>query len=793
MDEDDIFGAGLNDDPGEGLNDDPEAVAEESADEVTTTFFERFKKNFNEAVYGDEGPKEGETRGGMIAAAALSPIDTGKALAKAFAESPTFKNAMKKFGDFARAVYPPSYKTEPKETGPIANIKNQVKNMVAPLGNFLKGGLEFLGGAKLVALEVAVRGLAAAAQKLAQTLNEINDIDERLAVINSNLAAEMQGNTEALADNTLGFGMAMKALAELRVAGFDQTNTNLIDLVSRLQISGQDTGAAINLAQSLIGTGNMQEAAVDRLAQTMIESSKAFGTSMDSVVKAVGSLSENIQRLSLMGGAETTTGITAELTAMLGPENSQLVGRLIKDLTSTTTDLNMQASLGLESVGDRLSTGQITTTELIQEITNAAIKAENLVGNAAGEGRRVLAATYGGASQTVLDLITVQEKLAEASQKQLNGQDSLLQTLTALKTIVLDPFKDAVAGMLPAFKMLVGGISYALAGILNLVTRFLSPLINLVMGAIGVIGAIVGFVADIFGGIIESLYDILSHIPLIGGLFEDASGDTNATFSNMAKITELISGTSTTNVEAASTMQSAAQDFTTMRSLSFENNALVAQTLLSSTNRNEQVIERLATSQSESLKSVLPVVTDELGNRVSDGLTTSQRNFVDAIRMSSRTEEILKGLQSVQSAAETSQRVLQSASQEIAKVSSSSKDVTSEIVNGIVKSSTVTDNLVSNLNESQREMLKVATEEQRERELVRLEKQGLERNSSVQTEAAIRFIDAAARNTTEVTDRGVESALERVFGGGVKDIIDELRVVAQTMRDQRLVLENDDL
>ena len=691
MDEDDIFGAGLNDDPGEGLNEDPEEVAEDSADEVTTTFFERFKKNFNQAVYGDAGPKEGETRGGMVAAGILSPIDTGNALAKAFAESASFKNAMKKFEGFSDKIKGvlSNVTGGGTETGFRANIANQLKNMASGIGNALKAGLDFLGGARLVALEVAVRGLAAAAQKLVQTLNEINDIDERLAVINSNLAAEMQGNTQALADNTLGFGMAMKALTELRVAGFDQTNTNLIDLVSRLQISGQDTGAAINLAQSLIGTGNMQEAAVDRLAQTMIESSKAFGTSMDSVVKAVGSLSENIQRLSLMGGAETTTGITAELTAMLGPENAQLVGRVMKDLTSTTADLNMQASLGIERLGDRLATGQITTTEFLQGISNAATGAQNLVGSAAEEGRRVLAATYGGSSQTVLDLITLQQKIAENAQKQLNAQDTLLGTLTALKTIVLDPLKDVVSGMLPAFKLLVGGLSFAMAGILNLVVRALGPLINLVMSAVGIIGGIVGFVADIFGGIVEAIYDIISQIPLIGGLFKDASEENNATFGNIGKVFDAVVGTSNTNVQAASTMQQAARDFTTMRSMSFENNALVAQTLIASTNMNEQ--------------------------------------------------------------------------------------------------------LIMGLSDAQQQMLRVATEEQRQRELERIEKQGLERNSSVQTEAAIRFIDAAARNTSEVTDQGLESALERVFGGGVQDIVEELRVVAQTMRDKKLVLENDEL
>jgi len=687
---------------GTEVNDDSEAIAEESADQVTTTFFERFKKNFNEAVYGMEGPKEGETTGGKVAAGILSPIDTGKALAKAFVDSPGFKtlitNLSVPIGKLKEGLG--GLKTgfdkltgAGKETGIRANIRNQLSNILGPLAGGIKnavaGALDFLGGARLVGLEVAVRGLAAAAQKLVQTLNEINDIDERLAVINSNLAAEMQGNTQALADNTLGFGMAMKSLAELRIAGFDQTNTNLIDLVSRLQISGQDTGAAINLAQTLIGTGNMQEAAVDRLAQTMIESSKAFGTSMDSVVKAVGSLSENIQRLSLMGGAETTTQITAQLTSMLGPENAQMVGRVMKELTSISGDFQMQAILGLEGIGDSVATGNATVTDFIQAITTAAGNAESMVGGSAQESRRVLAATFGGSSQLVLDILSFTEKLKEASEKQLKQQDSLLTTLTAFKTIILDPFKDVVSGMLPAFKMLVGGLSYAIAGILNLVVRVFSPLINLVMYVGGAVLGLIGAAADVLGGIVEFVYDILSKIPLIGDLFKDADSDKIATFNNMTKIMELVTGTSDTNVEAASIMQGAAKNFATMKSMSFENNALVAQTLISSTNSNEQVLNALASIQKETLK--------------------------------------------------------------------------------------------------------IEQEKVRQKELERIEKVGLERNSSVQTEAAIRFLDTAARSTTEVTDQGLESALSRIFGEGVTNIVDELKIVSQTMRDKRLSVENKDI
>ena len=138
-DEEDNFGA--------GVNDNPEAIAEDTADEVTTTFFERFKKNFNEAVYGIEGPKEGETTGGKVAAGILSPIDTGKALAKAFVDSPGFKtlitNLSGPIGKLKEGLG--GLKTgfdkligAGKETGIRANIKNQLSNILGPLAGGIK-------------------------------------------------------------------------------------------------------------------------------------------------------------------------------------------------------------------------------------------------------------------------------------------------------------------------------------------------------------------------------------------------------------------------------------------------------------------------------------------------------------------------------------------------------------------------------------------------------------------------------------------------------------------------------
>ena len=378
----------------------------------------------------------------------------------------------------------------------------------ALMSNKLLGGaVNALGGPGKIAIEGAVRAIGAAVDKIGEQLNDFNDVNERLAVINSNLAETTAGNTDALVNNTMGFGLAAKALAELRIAGFEQTNSSLIELTTRMKISGQDQAAVISLGKSLIGIGGQQESSVDMLAEAIIDSSKTYGVTMGSIVEAVDGLSDNLKSLNVMGGGESATQITAKLAGIMDEELIPQVSFLMKELTSTTADLNVQAALGAERFGDMIATGQLTAANLpevlnnLQEISQRAVM---FVDQNDGS-RRQLAASFGGQNELVMTLAAIAPALKEATTAPRAQGDKLMNTLTVFNEIVLSDFKNAVAGLLPSFMVLLKGLSSTVGGFLSAITRIIGPIGSLIVSIVGKVLQAVGLVFQGIAAIFEFL------------------------------------------------------------------------------------------------------------------------------------------------------------------------------------------------------------------------------------------------------------------------------------------------
>ena len=413
---------------------------------------------------------------------------------------------------------------------------------LAKLEGGVQASLTALGGGPALAMEAGLKLAKMAIEKLTETLHEMNDISERLSVVNTNLHKEIKGNTESLEKNTVGFGLAVKALAELRVAGFDKTNANLINLATRTKISGQDFGAVVKLGQDIIAAGSHQEGVMDNLSKNIVDNSLKYGTTTDSMVKAISQLSDNFQLLSIMGGIDTATGVTADLTARLGQENSQLIGSLMKELTSANSDLNMQAILGVEGLGDMLAMGNIDTQEAIQGIIEGSKNAARLQGTAAETGRRALAATFGGTDKFLTNLRIVGEKLENAQKPAIAMWDALKNTLSVFKEIVMDPLKNIAIGLLKPFKNLVGGLALLVGSIVNLLVRFFGPAIAAIMDVVGVVSGAIGFIIQAVAAFVEGVWDIVSMIPGLGRWFGDADSDDNSTLKSMNRLLESING-----------------------------------------------------------------------------------------------------------------------------------------------------------------------------------------------------------------------------------------------------------
>jgi hypothetical protein len=422
-------------------------------------------------------------------------------------------------------------------------VVDKLGGLAESAGSITGSTISMLGGPGGVAIEAGMKLLTAAIGKLVKELGEMNEISERLAVINTNLENELVENTESLEKNTVGFGLAIKALAELRVAGFEKTNANLINLATRTKISGQNTGAVIKLGQDIIAAGSHQEGVMDRLAKDIVDNSLKYGTTTDSMIQAMGKLSENLQVLSVMGGTETAGSLTAELTARLGQENSALVGRLMKELTSVNGNLNMQAIMGMERTGDRINMGMISNAQAIDDIIRGGQMAAAVQGSAAQTGRRAMQATFGAANQFVMDLRVAGDKLQTAQKPVLGMWDKLSKTITVMKEVILDPLRSIAIGLLKPFQMLIGGIATLVAGFLNLVIRAFGPVIAIIFD---VVGLVAGFIGTIFNGVaylFEGLYDLISMIPGVGRYFRDSDSETNSTLNSINKMLESIGAT----------------------------------------------------------------------------------------------------------------------------------------------------------------------------------------------------------------------------------------------------------
>ena len=444
-------------------------------------------------------------------------------------------------GPPAPPIIPPILPPGPPETpSPAPEPNDDIANFAEVVkGQFSRFFTPF------VQIEAALRLLSAVVSRVGEELQKFNEIDERLAIVNRNLTDEIVANNEALAENTAGFGLAARALTELRVAGFKETNASLIDLISITKISGQDTQAVVAVFKDLIGTGNIQEAAADELARVIRESSTVYGTSIDTIVKSVDALSKNIQLLGLAGGAAQTTQIAAELTARLGEENAGIISRILASLTDANADLNTQLYLGLENLGDQLFRGELGTENidyiLSELIAAGGVMAENIE-DSANLGRRIVSATYGASDQLAQDTAVLFRKYMEGELNKVKSPfDQIASTLSMINETVLSPFQEIVASMLPSFKLMMGGLAKLVASLLNLVVRALGPVFVLVMDVIGIVAGAVGVIADVISMVVEGLYDVLSLIPGLGRFFGgEGAAKTNATFESLKTQTELL-------------------------------------------------------------------------------------------------------------------------------------------------------------------------------------------------------------------------------------------------------------
>ena len=100
------------------------------------------------------------------------------------------------------------------------------------------------------------------------------DVTERLAVINKDRREGSQELLKQQGELLGGLRRNSEILSELQILGLTQVNKNLLELGTRLQISGQSMAGFKELTSSMLRFSSMNEDGLDNLAENLIRISK---------------------------------------------------------------------------------------------------------------------------------------------------------------------------------------------------------------------------------------------------------------------------------------------------------------------------------------------------------------------------------------------------------------------------------------------------------------------------------------------------------------------------------------
>jgi hypothetical protein len=339
--------------------------------------------------------------------------------------------------------------------------------------------------------------LSFALNEINETLQEFNDINQRLSVVNTNLGSLINENSAALEASEYGFSLATKALTELKVAGFDKANKNITDLVARTKLQGQDTRKLIDVNQKLLSFGNIQISEIGDLNKSILDNSLRYGITTDALVESIQSLEKNLLSLQVGGGVTAAADAITKLTAVFGVENQKLVETVVGEITSTQGNFQIQALLGLENVGDRIFFGQQLSTE---SLVNAIV----------------------ASSKTSSKLLSIDEKLISPLQK---GFDAFKNTLNFFVETAFGPFKESVSRLFPSFENISIGIAKLIGPLLTLVTDTLGAGLAVVLDLLAIAAVGVGSVLELLTPLTKLISVTLTSFSVgLNSVFKSLSG-----------------------------------------------------------------------------------------------------------------------------------------------------------------------------------------------------------------------------------------------------------------------------
>lgn len=424
----------------------------------------------------------------------------------------------------------------------------------------------------MFALGVSISLMKDAFDELIEATKEFQKVDERLVVINSNLRDNSVSQLQTSKDLTGGLLTNTEVLTELRIAGFNDLNLSLVELGSRMKLTGQDTRGLIKASKDLAAFGGVSSESLSEIADTLVETSLRNGVSLDNLVNNLTAINKDVSldmRLLSENASDRLADIAAGLGGMVGQQDQPIVKAFMDSIgkLDQSTVANLKRAGVADEFFSKISQAQKLTDAQIRSLVSSFLKATTQMQQGfqgekgSPEAALALKATLGPLQGISLSL----KDALERGVRDTGGVDNTNYLLENLKQRFLAPALQAAKAMEPAFKELKKGVAFFTSSIINFLSNF-SPAISLIMNIIAfgfkIVGGIVQFISTRFGVVKDIVMSI-------GTLFLGIISDVVATIGLLfAKITsgflyilDLIPGIEYTAQERADIEESIAQGF----------------------------------------------------------------------------------------------------------------------------------------------------------------------------------------------------------------------------------------
>lgn len=357
----------------------------------------------------------------------------------------------------------------------------------------------------------ATGALTESMKKLNSSLNQFMQVNERLAVVNSNFSKESSRNAASLKGAEQGYGLAAKAMTEFRILGFKDANKGMIDLATRMKISGQNTGKMMKSFQGLLGKGGVNEKNLGGLAETITQTSLKYGVTTDGLIGALDNLSSSLLDSNLTGGTAAIAAATAKMVGLVGDANADSVKNFMRLVSSSKKeDIDVTSRLGIEGFGDDLAKGIVPSiTQIKDALSKASNATRSMIGKQGADGqRRTIDALREVMGETGPLAVSLQNAIGANQPKAEGIIDNIKNTFEHLKVTFLAPFQMALAEMGPSFKSMTKGLFMMGGSVLNFVGAF-SPLLIVVMDIVGGVARIFAAIIQAFSMIVDAIFAVL--------------------------------------------------------------------------------------------------------------------------------------------------------------------------------------------------------------------------------------------------------------------------------------------